>query len=372
MKQKLVTICLLGCLIMSGCSSKNNNKELEDRISELENELNSLKNSQEDASDNNDTVGDIETDEIINTDDKDSEALESEEDQFSYYIDGLSVDEILEECNYCFNNVPKEGQTFDEYKASLHAIPIKYDDGYELDYKFTKDSVYSFEPSKDIISEIIVRGTKEEMDGSIGYNDDHMMVISVSVYVADYDKATALYDNLFNQLSPKFESVQDQREGKRWSASGMFWDNNHIKGESAEIVSLEKTTNGYILKTSMYCFMDDGSEKVAPENLASYTISDLCINLKQDNKGRDNYMLVSVVLLMNKASDGYATYGTDEAISSYSDIIKSTVTKVIADYTLDEMRSSEQEAKSRILEELQKLFSSDFIYDVEFTGAVYQ
>ena len=82
-------------------------------------------------------------------------------------------------------------------------------------------------------------------------------------------------------------------------------------------------------------------------------------------------MLADVLFSMNTASADYATYGTSESLEGMSDIIKSKVIDTLSGYTLEELQSDLQPAKDTILEEIQDLYGSNFIYDVSIT-AIYQ
>lgn len=111
---------------------------------------------------------------------------------------------------------------------------------------------------------------------------------------------------------------------------------------------------------------------VPMENTATYTISDLTIMLKKSTvinadgveveSEKDHYALVSVTLSMNTQHEGYATYGAD--ISSKEDLIKGVINSVVRSYTLEEASANPQAIEDELLEEIQKLFGSDFVFNV--------
>lgn len=119
-------------------------------------------------------------------------------------------------------------------------------------------------------------------------------------------------------------------------------------------------------------FSGSATGNVSIENVDSYSISDMTITLKDDGSGSSHYMLATIVLSMDKSNPDYATYGTPEAMASYEDMIKSKITGVIGSYSLDEIRQYEDEARATLLEQIQELFGSGFIYDVSFSSKVYQ
>ena len=119
-------------------------------------------------------------------------------------------------------------------------------------------------------------------------------------------------------------------------------------------------------------FSGSASGNVNIENVKSYTIADMTISLKDSGDGKTHYMLATVVLSMDGSTEEYATYGTDEAMATYEDQIKAKITNVIGSYTLDEIKEYEDDARATILEQIQELFGSGFIYDVSFSSKVYQ
>ncbi|WP_026509960.1 flagellar basal body-associated FliL family protein [Butyrivibrio sp. LC3010] len=119
-------------------------------------------------------------------------------------------------------------------------------------------------------------------------------------------------------------------------------------------------------------FSGSASGNVDIANVGSYSIPDMTITLKDSGDGKTHYMLCTVVLSMDTSNEDYAKYGTAESIVTYQDMIKSKITSVIGAYTLEEIRQHEDDAKATLLEEIQELFGSNFIYDVNFSGNVYQ
>ncbi len=119
-------------------------------------------------------------------------------------------------------------------------------------------------------------------------------------------------------------------------------------------------------------FSGSATGNVAIENVASYTISDMTITLKDSGDGQTHYMLATVVLSMDNSTAEYATYGSPEAMATYEDQIKAKITEVIGSYTIDEIKEYEDEARATILEKIQELFGSNFIYDISFSSKVYQ
>ena len=111
-----------------------------------------------------------------------------------------------------------------------------------------------------------------------------------------------------------------------------------------------------------------------PTSIATFGFTgddQLTINLKPGADGKSHYMLVEVVFSMNMNSADYATYGTEESLASMKELVKSKVTNTLASYTLEELQADDTQAKEKILDEVQELYGSNFIYDVAFSSVLY-
>ncbi len=118
--------------------------------------------------------------------------------------------------------------------------------------------------------------------------------------------------------------------------------------------------------------MTETAAMVPMEKTVTHTISDLTILLKKSTvinedgveveSEKDHYALISVTLSMNSEHEDYATYGAD--IASREDLIKGVINSVVRKYTMEEASANTQLVEDELLEEIQKLFGSDFVYDV--------
>ena len=134
------------------------------------------------------------------------------------------------------------------------------------------------------------------------------------------------------------------------------------------------------IATAINLELTDGStatEEVAPISMAdieTYTIADMTIPLKSspdaDGKNKDHYFMVSVSLSMNNKHDDYASYGAD--IANKEDLIKGQINSVISQYTVEEAKANQEAICKEILNKIQQLYGSDFIFDVTFSSALYQ
>lgn len=120
-------------------------------------------------------------------------------------------------------------------------------------------------------------------------------------------------------------------------------------------------------------FSGSASGVVDVANIATFGFTGdekLTINLKPSADGKSHFMLVEVVFSMNTASEDYTAYS--ESIDGMKDLVKGKVTTVLSSYTMEELQLDDTKAKELILEQVQELFNSNFIYEVTFSSALYQ
>lgn len=117
---------------------------------------------------------------------------------------------------------------------------------------------------------------------------------------------------------------------------------------------------------------DEEEEATIPmSDIATYDISEsMTIPLKTEEDGKSHFCLVSVTLSMNTQSDGYKTYGAN--IAEKESLIKSEINSVISQYTLTEARDNQDKMREEILERVQKMFDSDFVFNVSFSDIMFQ
>lgn len=119
----------------------------------------------------------------------------------------------------------------------------------------------------------------------------------------------------------------------------------------------------------------EAAEVIPMSQTEVYNFEDpLTIALKNGEDGTTHYALVSVALSKNIKAKGYKEYGSAESMLSYQPLITSEITEVFGSYTLDELRDGgkQDEAKKEILTRIQKMFESEFIYNVSFSDIKFQ
>ena len=111
-------------------------------------------------------------------------------------------------------------------------------------------------------------------------------------------------------------------------------------------------------------------EAISMENIKVYDIKELVIPLTKGVDGEDHYAKLSVALSMNIEDEGYATYG--ETLVEKESLIKSEIVEAISSYTLEQIQADPDMVKDDILNRIQTLFDSKFIFKVAFSDTRYQ
>ena len=117
---------------------------------------------------------------------------------------------------------------------------------------------------------------------------------------------------------------------------------------------------------------EDGEEsvQVSMADTETYDFPEsLTIPLKKGEDGKDHYALVTVSLAMDKNDEGYETYGS--TIDTKVSLMKGEITEVYAQYTKDEAATNKAAIEEEILNRVQDMFDSKFIYMIVL-NEVYQ
>lgn len=117
----------------------------------------------------------------------------------------------------------------------------------------------------------------------------------------------------------------------------------------------------------------DGSGSVSIADTEVHAIAEQTISLeKEEGDDKDHFAIVSVSLSINTKHEDYASYGAD--VVNKEDLIKSEIIAVVSGYTATEARIPEVQTKmcEEILERVQNLYGSTFIYKVTFSNIMVQ
>ena len=105
-------------------------------------------------------------------------------------------------------------------------------------------------------------------------------------------------------------------------------------------------------------------------DVVTYDITDLTVPLKKgENDEKEHYAMLSVTLSMNSKDKDYKTYGD---LSARESLIKGEINDAVSQHTADEARENSHAIEEEILQRVQAMFDSQFIYDVTFSSILIQ
>ncbi|MCM1121437.1 MAG: flagellar basal body-associated FliL family protein [Eubacterium sp.] len=123
---------------------------------------------------------------------------------------------------------------------------------------------------------------------------------------------------------------------------------------------------------------DTQAAAVPMSDIATYDISEkmtIPLRIEKDAEGNDgdpHFFIASVTLSMNTKDKGYKTYGSEEEMAARESLIKSEINDIVGRYTVDEARNNQDQIRTEILERIQTMFDSEFIFNVAFSDIMIQ
>ncbi|SDW00642.1 flagellar FliL protein [Lachnospiraceae bacterium KHCPX20] len=139
-----------------------------------------------------------------------------------------------------------------------------------------------------------------------------------------------------------------------------------------------KQANGLIAKVSEAIDLDaqsasNGGTNVSLEDLDAMDFPDpLTINLKPSGDGKEHYANIKLSLSLNKKSDNYKEYKEKLDGGSITSLVTGAVTKVVSQYTIDQLRDGQSEIQDACTESLKSIFGEGFVVGVVFASIQYQ
>lgn len=137
-----------------------------------------------------------------------------------------------------------------------------------------------------------------------------------------------------------------------------------LVGDVAAAIKLDLTVPGE---------QEEEKEAVPMENVVTYDIAEMTLPMKRGEDGKDHYAMLSVTLSMDSKNKDFKAYGD---LSTRESLIKGEINDVVGQYTMDQIgedrHAAEVKMQKEILERIQKLFDSDFIFDVTLSSSLYQ
>lgn len=171
---------------------------------------------------------------------------------FLYSLEGLSADEIVEECNIYLNNKLNSSQSDSDYEKVFKVRPMSMeesDNSYDaVYYRFIPvfGTAFNCNPGLDLIKRINVsRGSGEPQPGFEAYAEWKRMSVSIDLDIQDREKAIQVYEKFYEQLAPLYENSFEIRDDTYWSSAGSFWNEDHTLSSGVQLVCLAEHDDSY-------------------------------------------------------------------------------------------------------------------------------
>ncbi len=135
-----------------------------------------------------------------------------------------------------------------------------------------------------------------------------------------------------------------------------------LVNDIASVLDLELTGGG------------SNTEEVAAVSVADteiYNIADaMTVALRPSEDGKEHYCMCEVSFSMNKTHEDYETMSP--MVAAQESKIRSIIIGVIGGYTKEEAQANQKAIESEILEQVQQMFGSNFIYEAYFRDVKFQ
>lgn len=109
---------------------------------------------------------------------------------------------------------------------------------------------------------------------------------------------------------------------------------------------------------------------VPVEDVEMYDITDLMIPVSSET-GKKMYVIFNMSLQQNTKHKDYKKNGGADNLAQRESMIKDTVNLVVSSHTLEEFQEDTETIREEMLKEIQRLYSSDFIYRISIYGIKY-
>ncbi|MBR6148857.1 MAG: flagellar basal body-associated FliL family protein [Lachnospiraceae bacterium] len=118
---------------------------------------------------------------------------------------------------------------------------------------------------------------------------------------------------------------------------------------------------------------EEGAEaeaEVAMEDIKVYQIPDqLTIGLAKGADGKAHYCVVSISLSLNTKDPDYEKYNA--TLDDNVDMIKDKIFQVVGSHTIEEAESNTDGLREEILEAIQQMYGSKFVYNIVFRDIMF-
>ena len=117
----------------------------------------------------------------------------------------------------------------------------------------------------------------------------------------------------------------------------------------------------------------EGTAAIPMTNIKVYTLSDsMTIPLKEGADGKPHYCLLEASFSINTESADYVAGTYNEDLSPQESLIRDKIFNIVSQYTMEEAKSNQELIKQQILEAVQEMYDSDFIFNVSFGEYMFQ
>ena len=114
----------------------------------------------------------------------------------------------------------------------------------------------------------------------------------------------------------------------------------------------------------------EAEAEVAMEDIKVHQIPDqLTIGLAKGADGKSHYSVVSISLSLNTKDPDYEKYSA--TLADNEDMIKDKIFQVVGSHTIEEAESNTDGLREEILEAIQQMYGSKFVYNIVFRDIMF-
>lgn len=114
----------------------------------------------------------------------------------------------------------------------------------------------------------------------------------------------------------------------------------------------------------------EAETEVAMEDIKVHQIPDqLTIGLAKGADGKSHYCVVSISLSLNTKDPDYEKYSA--TLADNEDMIKDKIFQVVGSHTIEEAESNTDGLREEILEAIQQMYGSKFVYNIVFRDIMF-
>ena len=114
----------------------------------------------------------------------------------------------------------------------------------------------------------------------------------------------------------------------------------------------------------------EAETEIAMEDIKVHQIPDqLTIGLAKGADGKAHYCVVSISLSLNTKDPDYEKYSA--TLADNEDMIKDKIFQVVGSHTIEEAESNTDGLREEILEAIQQMYGSKFVYNIVFRDIMF-